>query len=142
MDFFEQQDRARRNTRFLVILFALAVLALILLVNALVTAFIWIGRDYNVYAGGTGLEGYLALISWERFATIGLAVAATVAFVSLIRWLSLAAGGKNARDDAIGSPFGIGVCEPSPKTVTSSPRRAWLMKAGRARPSFRRIRGP
>ena len=51
MDFFSQQDRARRNTRLLVVLFSLAVLALIVLVNALVTAFIWFGEDYNLYVG-------------------------------------------------------------------------------------------
>ncbi|MFT4768450.1 MAG: Zn-dependent protease with chaperone function [Glaciecola sp.] len=94
MDFFSQQDRARRNTRYLLLLFAAALSLLVLLVNALVTAFLWVGRDYNIYVGGSGWEGYLALFSWERFGTIGLAVTSTVGFVSLIRWLQLASGGK------------------------------------------------
>ena len=34
------------------------------------------------------------------------------------------------------------VCEPSPKTVSGSPVSAWVMKAGIARPSFSRMRGP
>ncbi len=34
------------------------------------------------------------------------------------------------------------VCDPSPKIVTSSLRRAWLMNAGTARPSLTRMRGP
>ncbi|WOJ96824.1 M48 family metallopeptidase [Congregibacter brevis] len=94
MDFFSQQDRARRNTRYLVVLFILALSLIVLLVNALVTAFLWVGGDYNIYVGGTGWKGYLALFSWDRFAIIGLAVVSTVGFVSLVRWLQLASGGK------------------------------------------------
>ncbi|MFT7286627.1 MAG: Zn-dependent protease with chaperone function [Halieaceae bacterium] len=95
MDFFAQQDRARRNTRLLLVLFGVAVLALILLINLLISGFIWFGRDYNLYAGGGGFERYLSVLSWERFLTIGIAVAATIALVSMIRWLQLASGGKS-----------------------------------------------
>lgn len=94
MDFFSQQDRARRNTRYLLVLFTLALGMLVLLVNMLLTAFLWVSGDYNVYTGGSGWAGYLALFSWERFSIVGLGVISTVAFVSLIRWLQLAAGGK------------------------------------------------
>lgn len=95
MDFFAQQDRARRNTRLLVVLFILAVVALIFLVNALVTAFFWFSEDYNLYTGSRrGLAGYLEAFSWERFGAIGLAITATVVFISFLRWLQLAAGGK------------------------------------------------
>jgi Zn-dependent protease with chaperone function len=95
VDFFSQQDRARRNTRLLVFLFAVAVLALVALTNALVAAFLWLGDDYNLYAGrGRGLDTFLELLSWERFGTIGLTVVATVGLVSLLRWLQLASGGK------------------------------------------------
>ena len=38
MNFFEQQDKARRQTRFLVVLFSLAVIGIILAVNAVVLA--------------------------------------------------------------------------------------------------------
>ena len=51
MDFFAQQDRARRNTRLLVVLFLLAVALLIFLANALVTGALWIASDYNLYTG-------------------------------------------------------------------------------------------
>jgi Zn-dependent protease with chaperone function len=98
MDFFAQQDRARRNTRYLLFLFSLAIVVLIVLVNALITAFLWLGNDYNIYVGGTGWRGYLALFSWERFASIGLAVAATVLLVSLVRWIQLASGGKTVAE--------------------------------------------
>jgi len=95
VDFFAEQDRARRNLRRLIILFSLTVLLLIVLVNALLTAFLWFGRDYSVWSGGSGLQGYLALFSGERFLGVGLAVAATVALVSLVRWIQLSAGGSH-----------------------------------------------
>lgn len=95
MDFFNEQDRARRNLRRLIVLFSLAVLLLILLVNALLTAFLWLGQDYNVYAGGSGLQGYLAKFNLKRFLSVGLAVVATVGLVSLVRWIQLSSGGSH-----------------------------------------------
>lgn len=94
MDFFAQQDRARRNTRILLVFFCLAVLLLVLLVNVLITAFLWIGQDYNLYAGGSGWTGFLNTFSSERFLGVSLAVIATVGLVSMLRWMQLAAGGK------------------------------------------------
>lgn len=99
MDFFAQQDRARRNTRLLVVLFLLAVALLIFLANALVTGALWIASHYNLYTGSQrGLAGYLDMLSWERFGVIGLGIAATVAMVSFLRWLQLAAGGKTVAE--------------------------------------------
>ena len=95
MNFFEQQDKARRKTRMLVLLFMLAVLMLIVLANAAVAAFLWFGRDYNIYSGSRdGMTGFLSFFSWARFGGIGLAVTATVALVALVKWIQLSTGGK------------------------------------------------
>ncbi|MEP5567622.1 MAG: M48 family metallopeptidase [Halioglobus sp.] len=95
MNFFQQQDIARRNARVLVLLFSLAVLGLILLTNAAVAAFLYFGDDYNVYSGSRGgISGFLSYFSWERFGGIGLAVTATVALVVLMKWIQLSTGGK------------------------------------------------
>lgn len=94
MDFFTQQDKARRNTRLLIILFVVAVLLLIVLTNVLIGALMWFSEDYSIYTGSRGITGYMQVFSWERFGTIGLGVTATVGLVSLLRWLQLAAGGK------------------------------------------------
>ncbi|MEQ9464077.1 MAG: M48 family metalloprotease [Haliea sp.] len=95
MDFFAQQDLARRNTRLLTILFLAAVAALILLTNAMVAAFLWWGDGYNLYAGQRGSwREFLAYFNWARFGSIGLGVGATVALVALVKWLQLASGGK------------------------------------------------
>ncbi|QIB67661.1 M48 family metallopeptidase [Kineobactrum salinum] len=95
MDFFAQQDLARRNARLLVVLFLIAVLALILLANLLLAAVLWSSDNYNLYTGQrAGWDGFAAYFSWQRFGGIGLAVTATVALVVLVKWLQLAAGGK------------------------------------------------
>ena len=103
-NFFAQQDVARRNTRLLVLLFIAAVLMLILLTNAAVAAFLWFSSDYNLYAGRReGFMQFLGHFGWDRFATIGLAVAATVGMVALVKWLSLATGGKVVAEGMGGS---------------------------------------
>ncbi len=95
MDFFAQQDLARRNTRLLVLFFLAAVLLLVALTNAAVTAFLFFSQDYNIYGGSrAGLAGFLSYFSWARFGTIGLTVSSTVALVVLLKWLQLSTGGK------------------------------------------------
>ncbi|MFK8049232.1 MAG: M48 family metallopeptidase [Halioglobus sp.] len=99
MDFFQQQDIARRNTRFLVILFIAAVFLLILLTNALVAAFLWFGQDYNVYSGSRdGVAGFLDYFSVARFGAIGLGVTAVVALVVMVKWIQLSTGGKSVAE--------------------------------------------
>lgn len=95
MNFFEQQDIARRNTRALLLLFIAAVFLLILITNALVAAFLWFGQDYNVYSGSReGFSGFLSYFSVARFGTIGLGVTAVVALVVMVKWIQLSTGGK------------------------------------------------
>ena len=95
MNFFEQQDIARRNSRVLLLFFLAAVVLLIVLTNAAVAAFLWFGQDYNIYSGSRGgLQGFLSYFSWARFGTVGLAVTATVALVTMVKWISLSSGGK------------------------------------------------
>jgi Zn-dependent protease with chaperone function len=95
MDFFKQQDIARRNTRLLVLSFVAAVFMLIVLTNAVVAAFLFFGQDYNIYGGSRqGLTGFLSFFSWQRFGGIGMAVTATVALVVLFKWIQLSTGGK------------------------------------------------
>ena len=95
MDFFAQQDAARRTARILLWSFLAAVLVLILLTNAAVTAFLWFSQDYNVYGGSRGgWQGFLAMFTWQRTGTIGLAVTATVGVVVLFKWAQLSTGGK------------------------------------------------
>ena len=95
MDFFAQQDIARRNTRLLFLFFLGTVLLLILVTNALVAAFLFSSQDYNIYSGNReGMSGFLSYFSWSRFGTIGLGITATVTLVVLVKWFQLSTGGK------------------------------------------------
>ncbi|HEY6131029.1 MAG TPA: M48 family metallopeptidase [Halioglobus sp.] len=95
MDFFAQQDLARRNARLLVLFFLLAILLLVVLTNAAIAAFLFFSQDYNIYGGSReGMAGFLSYFSWARFKTIALAITATIAVVVLCKWLQLSTGGR------------------------------------------------
>ncbi len=95
MDFFSQQDIARRNTRLLVLAFIGAVLMLIGLTNILVAAFLFFSQDYNIYSGlRGGWTGFFAQFSWSRFGSIAMTVCAAVGIVVLFKWIQLSTGGK------------------------------------------------
>lgn len=104
MDFFAQQDIARRNTRLLAVLFLAAVLLLILLTNAVLAAFLFFNQDYNIYSGSReGVSGFWSYFSWARFGGIGLSVTTIVAMVALVNWIRLSTGGKNIAERMGGS---------------------------------------
>ncbi|MFT6367575.1 MAG: Zn-dependent protease with chaperone function [Halioglobus sp.] len=104
MNFFEQQDIARRNTRLLVLLFIASVFLLIVLTNALIAAFLWFGQDYNVYSGSReGFAGFLGFFSVARFGSIGLGVTAVVALVVMVKWIQLSTGGKTVAESMGGT---------------------------------------
>jgi Zn-dependent protease with chaperone function len=95
MDFFAQQDLARRNTRWLTVFFLLAVLLLVLLTNALVAAFLFFSRDYNIYSGSrAGMPDFFSYFSWSQFGMIGLAITSTIALIVLVMWIRFSTGGK------------------------------------------------
>lgn len=117
MDFFAQQDVARRNTRWLIVLFLLAVLLLVLLTNALVAAFLFFSQDYNIYSGSrTGMPGFFSYFSWSQFGTIGLAITSTIALVVLVMWIHLSTGGKAVAE-------GMGGTRILPQTRDAAERR-------------------
>ena len=88
MDFFREQDIARRNTRLLTGLFCLAVLALIVITNLLFVGFL-------IFDSGNGDHyAYGSVIDWESFFTVGAVIALIVGAVVLINCLNFARGGK------------------------------------------------
>ena len=89
MNFFEQQDKARRQTRVLVGLFALAVIGIILAVNALVLAVFGVQDIGRLASGETGiLRENLGLIGASSLIT-----GAVIGLASLFRSLQLRGGG-------------------------------------------------
>ncbi len=93
MDFFAQQDQARRNTSALVLLFILAVIALIIITNVLVMVVFW-------GAAGQVNPGYQLgeYFSWRTFGLISLVVTGVVACAIAYKWIQLSAGGKRVAE--------------------------------------------
>jgi len=97
MNFFEHQDRARRNTNHLIILLILAVLFLVAITTLLFAAFTYFSQEhYSADSGETvGLwQGIINALSLETFIWIALGVSSVVALGSLFRFFQLRAGGK------------------------------------------------
>lgn len=84
MNFFQSQERARKYTTLLVVLFVLAVLALILMTNLLVTL------TFVILDGKTFSE----LSNWKTFIAVALGVGTVVFVGSLCKTMALSAGGK------------------------------------------------
>ena len=87
MNFFESQDVARRNTKFLLFLFVLAVASLVLLTNLLVLVMM------NYMDTGAMMRQRL-YYSWEIFWAVSIGVVALVTIASLFRMHALKRGGS------------------------------------------------
>ena len=88
MDFFREQDIARRNTRLLTALFILAVLALIAITNLLFLGLLLFET------GGNGASDLIAYLDWSSFFAVGAVVALIIGLVALVNWFNFARGGK------------------------------------------------
>ena len=88
MNFFEHQDRARRQTRVLVVLFSLAVVAVIASVNALVLLTLGVSSLVNE---PTALG--LITSNWDLLLGSTAVTASVIGLASLYRSLQLRAGG-------------------------------------------------
>jgi len=90
MNFFESQDRVRKNTALLVVLFVLAVVALIIMTNVLIMIVFGLIDSQQLRDGGT----LIRQMDWQTFAAVGAGVSVVVLAGSLYKILALSAGGK------------------------------------------------
>jgi len=90
MNFFESQDRLRRNTVLLVVLFVLAVVALIIMANVLIMVVLGFVDQQQLRGGETAIRQ----MDWRTFAAVGAGVVAVVIGGSLYKIMALSAGGK------------------------------------------------
>ena len=93
MNFFESQDAARKNTLRLVILFALAVISLIILSNILVMVVFGYLDSESLNTASVSEQ-----FDWMSFAIIGAAVSSIILFGSLYKVLSLSGGGARVAE--------------------------------------------
>lgn len=100
MDFFTQQDQARKHTSRLVILFALALLTLIVLTNLLLIAAFW---GIELYSHADGNQQIDLSQIWQhndpkQWLMISVAVLSVVGCASAYRWWSLRGGGQSVAE--------------------------------------------
>lgn len=98
MDFFREQDIARRNTRLLTVLFSVAVLVLIGLTNLLVAGTLFV-HEFNTQPGQPlTLETLANSTNWRLFLSIGAVISTVIAVVVLYNWLRFARGGRHVAE--------------------------------------------
>ena len=107
MNFFEHQDRARRQTRFLVFLFALAVLAIILAVNAVVLTTLGMPNAVGFPQGTNVLTANVGPIAWTSLIT-----GATIGLASAYRSAQLRSGGGEIARSLGGTPVDPSTSDP------------------------------
>lgn len=90
MNFFESQDRVRKHTALLVVLFVLAVVTLIVMTNLLVMIVFGYVNNEQLRDG----ETFLRQMDWRTFAAVSVGVGIVVLAGSLYRILALSGGGK------------------------------------------------
>ena len=84
MDFFSSQDLAKRNTTKLIVLFALAVISMVVLINLAVM----VGLGQFNLGSGDQIQ-----IDWPVFFTVGFGVVSLIGLGSLYKIQSLSGGG-------------------------------------------------
>lgn len=100
MNFFEHQDRAKRKTKQLMLLLALAVISLVSITTLLFAVVIYLS-GYNGNSTNSGApiatnfwDGVLHTLSPQNFLWIALGVISVVVLGSLFRFMQLGSGGR------------------------------------------------
>jgi Zn-dependent protease with chaperone function len=106
VDFFREQDIARRNTRLLTLLFGVAVLVLIGMTNLLLVGFV-------VFESGGGHASLSDdMLDWQSFIAVGAVITLIIGAVVLVNWINFARGGKQVAAALGGRPVQPGTDDP------------------------------
>jgi Zn-dependent protease with chaperone function len=90
MNFFESQERAHKHTTRLIVLFGVAVIALIAMANVLILVVFGVVNSRQMQEG----QSLVAQMDWKMVATVGAGVSVVVLVGSLYKMMALSAGGK------------------------------------------------
>jgi len=90
MNFFESQERAHKHTTRLIVLFGVAVIALIAITNVLILVVFGVVNSRQMQEG----QSVVAQMDWKMVATVGAGVSVVVLVGSLYKMMALSAGGK------------------------------------------------
>ena len=91
MNFFEAQDKARRNTSVLILLFICAVAGLVLLTNLLILGVMAYSQTGVLVFSPSELQHYF---KWDIFAAVAFGICVLIFFGSLYKTLQLSTGGR------------------------------------------------
>ncbi len=109
MNFFEHQDRARRRTRLLVVLFGLALISIVAVVDLVVLVALGVRPEQSgglVFSLATLRENQWLLV-WVSLLTLGV-----IGLASLLRILSLRGGGATVARGLGGVPVAADTTDP------------------------------
>jgi len=95
LNFFEAQDRARRNTSWLVVLFLLAVVGLVFLTNLFLLAILTFAKTSQF---SFSLEALQQVYSWREFVLVSAGIGLLILGGSLYKTLSLSGGGATVAE--------------------------------------------
>ncbi len=113
MNFFEAQDRARKNTTWFILLFVMAVGGLVLLTNLLLLGVFMYARSSQLALSAESLQSYY---SWQEFTLVTLGVCLLIFCGSLYKSMSLSGGGATVAEM-------LGGRQISPATTDARQRR-------------------
>ena len=95
MSFFQRQDKARRNTRWLVVMFIVAVVSIVLAIDLVVAVVVSFGDNPDDYVDPTlALSTERIVSQWQVLAWSSLGVLLLIGGSSLFRIMQLSAGGS------------------------------------------------
>lgn len=94
MNFFEQQDQARKKTRYLVLLLVMAVASLIAITTLFIASFFYYQTPHNTENAQPFFEGLIGSINLQTFALITLVIVAVVSLGSLYKFFQIKSGGR------------------------------------------------
>ena len=115
MDFFEHQDQARKSTGRLVLLFAVAVVGIVLSTYALVMAIFVMGRQKMAESGEV-----IEAISWfqpELLGVVALVTLSVVGFGSMYKVAQLSGGGQVIAESLSGRQLSPDTTDPIERKV-------------------------
>src|SRR5690606_9576644 len=120
MNFFEQQERAKRNTSKLVVLLCLAVVSLVAISSIAVAAILALlgQRDPNTpLTAGSWFTQMTALLDWPLVGAIAVLVIGVVVAGSLFKHFQLRSGGKAVAESLNAKPIDPGTTDLEEKKV-------------------------
>ncbi|WP_043317407.1 M48 family metallopeptidase [Microbulbifer sp. HZ11] len=112
MNFFEYQDRARRNSTLLIALFFAAIIGLVA-VTTLFVAFLTSYSDLRDPSTETSLMTMLSSLGWDTIAGIAITITAIIGLASLFRLRQLSAGGQAVAESLGGRKINISPANPA-----------------------------